>query len=187
MKNLIINIVIAAILLSACNTDSKSSIENKKNDSTTIGSTAAKSSVSIKEVTEHYLHIKNALANDDGNEAAAGGKAFVAALANLDKSLLTAEQKNVYTDIEPDAIEMADHISTNANKIAHQREHFDMLSNDLYDILKAFGTEQTLYQDFCPMYNDKKGATWLSETKEIKNPYMGKKMATCGIVKEEIK
>jgi hypothetical protein len=36
------------------------------------------------------------------------------------------------------------------------------------------------------MYNDKKGAIWLSETKEIKNPYYGKKMLTCGNVKEEI-
>ena len=30
-------------------------------------------------------------------------------------------------------------------------------------------------------------ATWLSETKEIKNPYLGKKMPTCGEVKEEMK
>jgi hypothetical protein len=37
------------------------------------------------------------------------------------------------------------------------------------------------------MYNNNKGATWLSETKEIKNPYMGKKQPTCGSLKEEIK
>ena len=37
------------------------------------------------------------------------------------------------------------------------------------------------------MYNNKKGAFWLSETKEIKNPYLGKAMPTCGTIKEEIK
>ena len=37
------------------------------------------------------------------------------------------------------------------------------------------------------MANDKKGAFWISESKEIKNPYLGKKMPTCGEVKEEIK
>ena len=57
----------------------------------------------------------------------------------------------------------------------------------MYDMVKAFGGGQLLYQDFCPMYNNQKGAAWLSETKEIKNPYLGKKMPTCGSVKEEIK
>jgi hypothetical protein len=37
------------------------------------------------------------------------------------------------------------------------------------------------------MYNNNKGASWLSETKEIKNPYLGKKMPDCGEVKEEIR
>jgi hypothetical protein len=37
------------------------------------------------------------------------------------------------------------------------------------------------------MYNDGKGANWLSETKEIANPYLGKSMPTCGSVKEELK
>jgi hypothetical protein len=37
------------------------------------------------------------------------------------------------------------------------------------------------------MYNNNKGAIWLSETKEIKNPYLGKDMDTCGSAKEELK
>jgi hypothetical protein len=37
------------------------------------------------------------------------------------------------------------------------------------------------------MHNNKKGAIWFSETKEIKNPYLGSKMLTCGEIQEEIK
>ncbi len=37
------------------------------------------------------------------------------------------------------------------------------------------------------MANDGKGAIWLSEVKEIKNPYLGSKMPDCGSVKETIK
>ena len=37
------------------------------------------------------------------------------------------------------------------------------------------------------MSNDGKGAFWLSETKEIKNPYMGKAMLSSGSIQEEIK
>jgi hypothetical protein len=36
------------------------------------------------------------------------------------------------------------------------------------------------------MANEGKGAIWISETADIKNPYMGNKMSTCGQIKEEI-
>jgi hypothetical protein len=62
-----------------------------------------------------------------------------------------------------------------------------MLSQDMIALVKAAGNSKTLYKDFCPMYNNKKGAFWLSETKEIRNPYYGKEMPRCGEVKEEIK
>lgn len=149
--------------------------------------TEATTTVSIKEIVSNYLQLKNAFTKDNTNDAATAGKALETTLKNFDKSALTAEQKKTFDDIESDAIEHAEHIGANAGKIAHQREHFDMLSKDVYDLVKAFGAGQTLYKDFCPMYNDNKGAIWLSETKEIKNPYYGKSMSTCGSMKEELK
>ena len=47
--------------------------------------------VSLKEIVDHYLHIKNALANDNGREAASGAKAMEGVISKLDKSLLTAD------------------------------------------------------------------------------------------------
>lgn len=143
--------------------------------------------VSIKGIVEKYLQLKNALVADNTQEAATAGTALEAAFKNFDKKDLTAEQKKVYDEVEDDAREHAEHIGANGGNIEHQREHFVLLSKDVYDLLKAFGAGQSLYQDFCPMANDGKGAIWLSETKEIKNPYLGKKMMTCGSVKEEIK
>lgn len=61
-----------------------------------------------------------------------------------------------------------------------------MLSRDVDDLLGVFGTSKVLYQDFCPMYEDGKGAVWISEYKEIKNPYLGTKMLTCGSIKKEL-
>jgi Protein of unknown function (DUF3347) len=147
----------------------------------------AKAAASIKEIVSHYLHIKNALANDNGSEAASGGKAMEEAIRKMDKSLLTAEQKKVYDDIEDDLKEHAEHIGKNGDKIEHQRSHFSMMSEDMYDLAKAFGGGMALYHDHCPMYNENKGAMWLSEVKEIRNPYLGAKMPTCGTVEELIK
>ena len=146
-----------------------------------------KAIVAVNEIVNNYLQLKNDLTNDNTDDAAKAGKALEAAFKSFDKTALTAEQKKTYEDIESDAREHAEHIGANAGNIAHQREHFDLLSKDMYDLVKAFGAGQTLYKDFCPMYNDNKGAIWLSETKEIKNPYFGKSMQTCGSVKEELK
>ena len=199
MKNLIIGIAIATTTLAACNSGSNNNAENKKmdditkvdnsmaKDANTTNNATPKVDGAVQEMVTQYLQIKNALANDNGKDAASAGNAFVESMNKMDKTSLTADKKKTWDNISDDAKEMAEHIGKNADKLEHQREHFDMLSKDMYDLVKTFGGGQTLYQDFCPMFNDKKGATWLSETKEIKNPYLGKKMPTCGSVKEEIK
>jgi hypothetical protein len=128
------------------------------------------------------------LAKENGKDAATAADALVAALATVDMKSLSKEQMKSYMDIADDLKEHAEHIGANPGKIAHQREHFVMLSKDMADFTKTFGNGgQTLYKDFCPMANDGKGAIWISELKEIKNPYYGKSMSTCGSVKETIK
>lgn len=142
---------------------------------------------SIKEIMSDYLLVKNALTADNTADAAAAAKALEATLRAFNKTAFTSEQKQVFEAVEEDAIEHAEHIGVNGGKIDHQREHFALLSKDIYDLVKAFGNDkQPLYQDFCPMYDNGKGAIWLSETKEIANPYYGKKMFTCGKINEEI-
>ena len=197
MKNIIIGMALIAITAASCNsggnntsdkntnTDSTSQVNNSS--AATSNNTNTNVAGSMQEMVSQYLQMKNALANDNGNDAATAGNAFVESMGKMDKTNLTPDKKKIWNDISDDAKEMAEHIGKNAGDIAHQREHFDMLSKDMYDMVKAFGTTQTLYNDYCPMYNNKKGATWLSETKDIKNPYLGKKMPACGEVKEEIK
>lgn len=184
---------ITAISFASCNSGSNTA-ENKKPSDTghmeimAMEATATSNTPSsLNEIITHYLHIKNALTKDDGKEAAKGGKAMAESFAKFDQSSLSAEQKKIYADIVGDAKEHAEHIGLNADNVAHQREHFATLSKDIYDLAKALGGGQTLYQDFCPMYDNNKGAAWLSETKEISNPYLGTKMPTCGSVKETLK
>ena len=68
----------------------------------------AKAAASLTEIVGHYLHIKNALANDNRDEAASGARAMGKVMDGLDKSLLTAEQKIVYDGIEDDFKEHAE-------------------------------------------------------------------------------
>ena len=192
MKKTIIGIAIIAITATSCNNSGTTSADTKKDDTTKVNHSMVKNTESkvdgaMVEMVSQYLKIKNALTNDNGKEAANAANAFVESMGKMETTSLGGDKKKTWDNIADDAKEMAEHIGKNAGKLDHQREHFDMLSKDMYDMVKAFGAGQTLYQDFCPMYNDNKGATWLSETKEIKNPYLGTKMPTCGSVKEEIK
>ena len=192
MKTIVFSIATAAIVLSACGNSSNDTKEaNKTADTATTATTesnnASAQNASVDEAVNAYLQLKNALTTDNGDGAASAGKQLHEAVLKLDNASFSADQKKVYDDVKDDIKEHAEHISTNAGKIAHQREHFDMLSKDMIDLVKVVKPSQTLYKDHCPMFNDNKGADWLSEVKDIKNPYYGKKMLECGEMKEEIK
>ncbi len=146
----------------------------------------AKTSFSINEIVTNYLTLKNALTKDDAKGAGVAGKTLYATFNAVNVNSIDAKLKKEYLDIADDAKEHAEHIGANADKLEHQREHFVMLSKDINDLIKTFGTKQKLYQDFCPMANDGKGAIWISEVKGIKNPYQGSKMLTCGSMKKEL-
>ncbi len=135
-------------------------------------------------IIDAYIQIKNALTTDSKDEAAKGGTALVAAFSEFDMSNLTGETHKEYMEIVESAKEHAEHIVK--SPIDHQREHFEVLSTDINDLVALLGTEKTLYQDFCPMASNGKGAIWLSEVEEIKNPYMGSKMSTCGTIQKQI-
>ena len=191
MKKIILSLAVVAITLAACNSKKSTGNQNSSNDTLSnsqVDSTkSASNSSPISELVSQYLQIKNGLANDNGMDAATAGKVFVEAIAKVSTASFTPDQKKKWDDISADAKEMAQHIGKNADKLEHQREHFEMLSTDMYDLVKTFGAGQVLYRDFDSMYNSGKGAFWLSETKEIKNPYMGKAMSDSGSIKEEIK
>lgn len=145
---------------------------------------AAVTNLSINEIVSNYLQMKNALAKDDSKSAANAGKELFVTLSKVNLSPLDTKLKTQYLEIADDAKEHAEHIGDNSGKIDHQREHFVMLSQDVNDLIQVFGTTQKLYQDYCPMANDGKGAVWISEIKEIKNPYYGPKMSSCGSIKK---
>jgi Protein of unknown function (DUF3347) len=184
-------IALIALSFAACNNAASTNQKAAEAVKTTVETPAiasnAPSTVSIAEMVKGYLAVKNALTADKTKEAATAGTALEATFKSFNKTALSAAQKKTFEDVEDDAREHAEHIGSNGGNIEHQREHFDTLSKDIYALIKAFGAGQPMYQDFCPMYNDKKGAIWLSETKDIQNPYYGKKMLSCGSMKEELK
>lgn len=133
-------------------------------------------------VLADYFMVKDALVGDNTKKAAQMGTKLVASLKAFDSSSYTKKQQEELADIIEDATEQAEHIAKSA--IDHQREHFKALSKDITDMVAITGTKNTLYQQFCPMYD--RGSAWLSTSNEVRNPYYGGKMLKCGKVQKEI-
>lgn len=192
MKAILLGFTIALAFVTACNSNKKdTNVTTTRGDESGPVSTNTSDSLpgqpgATEDLVKNYLDLKNALTSDNGQQAAAAAKQMIAALENTGAVAFNADQKKVYDGVRDEIKEHAEHIGSNSGKIEHQREHFDMLSTDMYDLLKVSKPSRILYYTHCPMYNDNKGANWLSEVKEINNPYYGKKMRDCGVVKEEI-
>eukprot|EP00388_Colpodella_angusta_P047476 GDKK01072812.1.p2 GENE.GDKK01072812.1~~GDKK01072812.1.p2 ORF type:complete len:221 (-),score=18.85 GDKK01072812.1:628-1290(-) len=175
-------------LSSATESDTEAAVNSKDTLSQKVEKSAIKEqaqNVSIEPIIKDYLALKNSLVADNDKAAANAGKQLFATLNKVDMKTIPANKHKEFMDIFENAKENAEHIGENAGKIDHQREHLASLSKDVSDLIALFGTTQKLYQDNCPMYNDGKGAVWISEAKAIKNPYYGSKMLTCGSVKKE--
>lgn len=136
-----------------------------------------------KQIMADYMTLKNALVATNQIEAAMAGNKMAGSLKNFDSSGYNAAQQSQLRDIIVDAKDNAERIGN--EDMVRQREHFKNLSKNMMELIAITGTDVTLYQQFCPMYD--RGSSWLSLEKDIKNPYYGSKMMTCGNVKEEIK
>jgi Cu(I)/Ag(I) efflux system membrane fusion protein len=68
-----------------------------------------------------------------------------------------------------------------------KRKSFQMISDNMFDLVRTVHFDkEVVYHQFCPMAFNDAGAYWLSQSADIKNPYFGKKMLTCGEVKDSI-
>ena len=144
-----------------------------------------KFSPAIDSIVEDYLKIKNALVENNSTEAATAGKTLLVTLSNMNTDSLDPKLKNQYDTIVSEAKKHVENIKSNSKELDVQRMNFSELSGDINNLIMIFGTNKKLYQDYCPMYNKGTTGFWISEMKDIKNPYYGSEMLTCGIIKKE--
>ncbi|MCK9437396.1 MAG: DUF3347 domain-containing protein, partial [Synergistaceae bacterium] len=113
-------------------------------------------------------------------------KDVIAALKSVDMSLLKDDAHMMWMDQLETLNSTINTINRSAD-INKQRQEFARFNLVFYKSLKMFGLEEvTAYYQYCPMANNNQGAYWLSETKDIRNPYFGKDMLDCGETKEKI-
>lgn len=138
----------------------------------------------IEGVYKSYISLKNALVESNVENTKKAAQEILAAMGKIDATKLSREQKSFFdrhaTTIKGHAKGMA-----SASSIDDQRKELDMFSKSMYALLQSFKAgDESIYYQYCPMANSNKGAYWVSERKEIRNPYYGESMLTCGETKE---
>ena len=129
---------------------------------------------------DHYFELKDALVNSNPTEAMNAAKVSLKAMPEADlKGMAASHFKKVKAMLEA--------ISNNEN-LENQRSHFIILSENMIALATNIDQlDKSVYVQHCPMANSDKGADWLSQSSEVRNPYYGDAMLTCGEVIAELK
>lgn len=119
-----------------------------------------------------YIKLKTALVNTNSTIASAAGMVLMQQLkeAKADQETLNSIEALVLS-----------------NDVEAQRKEFVTITASVEKMLEGALESGTVYKQFCPMAFGNTGAYWLSNSKEIQNPYFGDKMLKCGRVADEIK
>ncbi len=122
----------------------------------------------VKSVLDHYLMIQTELAKDS-----------VKGLDEHANAIAKAVKGDSMKMLSPDVAKQAEALAK-ATDIKAAREAFKPLSASLVKYLADNKAGKGTYHEaYCPMVK----ASWLQTSKDITNPYMGKSMLTCGVLK----
>lgn len=145
-------------------------------------SSSADAKKSLQPLFEHYFNLKTALASDDFEKAKKASKAMNTTLTKVDMSHFKGDEHAIWMKYSTSLKEHLQHVEQSED-IDLIRQNFIGISNSMIGIAEYFDPiSSTFYVQHCPMANSSKGADWLSQDAEIRNPYFGSAMLTCGRV-----
>ena len=170
---------IAAVVISCGNDKKKSDLEVKtvntspeKVEHASATLEAEFNDSKIARVYQQYNNLKTSLVNTNPENASVAAADLLKAYSNI----------GVDEEVFATATTIAE-----SNDIEEQRKAFEVVTAQIELILEGAIKSGTIYKQYCPMAFNNKGAYWLSNSKEIRNPYFGDKMLKCGRIDSEIK
>ncbi len=141
----------------------------------------------LSDATESYILVKDALVEDNSKMSAQRAKELVVALKKVDMKLVKGDAHIFWMEKLTQINSASDKIAS-SSKIEDQRIAFDHLSQEMIEAISAFeATSTDLYVQECTMAFNGKGASWISRSSKIMNPFYGSEMLNCGSIIDTIK
>ncbi|REC47482.1 DUF3347 domain-containing protein [Chryseobacterium pennipullorum] len=136
----------------------------------------------LRTIFDLYFGMKEAFVETHQGKAADEAEKLLAAMVNLQRnSLITG----IMTAKEVSLMKLRTQNISQEKDIDKQRKIFADLSVMIHTLVKTAALDYPVYYQSCPMF--KGGSNWLSKDQEIKNPFYGSEMRTCGSTIETIK
>lgn len=135
-------------------------------------------------VYESYLKMKDAFVATDAEQVKNEALKVKQELEKVDMSLLKGEAHMDWMD-QLDVLNNRLEIISGSADIEIQRDAFVKFNEAFYASVTVFGLKNVkTYYQYCPMADQDEGAYWFSSEEEIRNPYFGDMMMSCGEVDE---
>ena len=134
-------------------------------------------------VYARYLALVEALAADRFVDAREAARKTDEALRAIDAKALEGPAAVLWVRAAANLHKVL-HAMTDAADTQAIRKDLALLSEELAVVVKAFGIapERAVYRIHCPMAFSGRGADWLQDVQEVRNPYFGAAMLKCGSV-----
>ena len=132
----------------------------------------------LKNVVPNYLNLKDAFVASEVEQISS-------AAANLQVELQSVENQDLNGMVKShfEMIQQKLKAISASDTLEEQRAAFVILNENMVVLVNNIsGIAPDLYLQRCPMANNSKGAVWLSSSSEIRSPYYGDAMLTCGSV-----
>lgn len=134
---------------------------------------------SIDEVAGAYFEIQHALSSDSLEETKKSGETLLKKLAAVNMKLLSGSVHMDWMKREKILKEAGEKLAQ-AGDIEAARVQLEVLTGAMTHVIKTFGSGKTaVYRFHCPMAFDNKGAYWLQNNEDTRNPYFGASMLLC--------
>ena len=195
-KTLLVIIVLVVIVLLVrpffCSGDDKKA--DKKGDveqqplSITQNSNAFNQS--FTQLLNSYYSLKDALIASDTAKASSAAHAVAKAADSLKVNEIKGDSTGV---IKETAKTFTGTLTSSAQALAAEknindkRKEFETIADAMWSLTRTVKYDgEKVYWQYCPMAFNKQGAYWMSNEREIKNPYFGNEMLNCGSVEDSL-
>jgi hypothetical protein len=155
-----------------------------------VGQNTGAFNESFTKLLTAYYGVKDALIADDTAKASTAALLLVNASDGLkldeikgDSTGVIKETAKTYTG----TIVGSGQALAAEKDIKAKRKEFEIIADALWSLVRVVKySGGKLYLQYCPMAFNNKGANWVSNEREVKNPYFGHEMPECGSVEDSL-
>jgi len=187
---LILLVMVAPLVFWHCGSTKKEERPADRTAPLTITGATGAFNESFAQLLDTYYSLKEAFVEEDSTKVNAAAKTLQLNSGSLKVEELQGDSTGM---IKETAKQFAETIAGSSVALAAEqdmeakRREFNMITDAMWSLTRTVRYNGSkVYYQYCPMAFDNAGAYWLSNSRQVRNPYFGSKMLSCGEVADSL-